>query len=322
VNHLRSRLSTATAAAALAGGLLVVGAAPVMATPPDVHKVTICHATASQDNPYLQQSVDIASSGSDEGQLQGGHAGHTGAVWYQGIVGKWGDIIPPYDYAPTGYHFDGLNWDADGQAIYRNDCLAPQSESQPASLTLTTEIHLGATDAGEPTVVDDGHPAADGATVHDSARLSFGDATLPDGSTVSFFFWTSHDCSGEPVAQSDPIAVSGTSPASVDPGLVEADLSSGDYSFQATFASGDVEAMANASSDCEPFVVLGGEVAGETSPPSETSSPGKTGLPNTATLGTGDPSSPSNSTWLFVAALGVLLASVVILRPAGARARR
>ena len=39
---------------------------------------------------------------------------------------NWGDIIPPYDYQPDDeapvFHYDGLNWTDEGQAIWENDC--------------------------------------------------------------------------------------------------------------------------------------------------------------------------------------------------------
>jgi len=44
--------------------------------------------------------------------------------------------------------------------------------------------------------------------------------------------------------------------------------------------------------------------------------------PNTAAVGQGGPSAPSNGAWLLVLALGGLLASIVILTPAGDRKRR
>ncbi len=44
--------------------------------------------------------------------------------------------------------------------------------------------------------------------------------------------------------------------------------------------------------------------------------------PNTATVGGSNSSGPSDSTWLFVAALGILVASLVILTPARAKTRR
>jgi hypothetical protein len=52
---------------------------------------------------------------------------------------------------------------------------------------------------------------------------------------------------------------------------------------------------------------------GQTDAPSE---------PDTATITTGGPASPADSAWLLVVALGVLLASVVVLTPARAKSRR
>jgi len=83
-----------------------------------VHKVTLCHATDSDTNPYVSVTVDVhAAHGST------GHAGHTGPVWDSTLKAnhtKWGDIIPPYTEA--GISFAGLNWSAAGQAIYNNGC--------------------------------------------------------------------------------------------------------------------------------------------------------------------------------------------------------
>ena len=79
--------------AILAGVGLIAGMGSALATAPGSdgnHKVTICHATASQTNPYVVETVDIASSG----YLQGGHNNHDG------------DIIPPYMYQPA----DGPLW--------------------------------------------------------------------------------------------------------------------------------------------------------------------------------------------------------------------
>jgi hypothetical protein len=52
---------------------------------------------------------------------------------------------------------------------------------------------------------------------------------------------------------------------------------------------------------------------GQTDAPSE---------PDTTTITTGGPASPADSAWLLVVALGVLLASVVVLTPARAKSRR
>ncbi|HLE59201.1 MAG TPA: hypothetical protein VJA85_06110 [Candidatus Limnocylindria bacterium] len=87
------------------------------------HKVTICHRTASDTNPYVKITVDIDAADGDLGNDngQGDHyMEHVGPVWYEGAKDahvEWGDIIPPIE----GVH-DGLNWTDEGQAIYENDC--------------------------------------------------------------------------------------------------------------------------------------------------------------------------------------------------------
>jgi uncharacterized repeat protein (TIGR01451 family) len=70
-------------------------------------KVTICHATASETNPYNQQQVNA-----DSIVKENGHDSHPN------------DIIPPFDYVEDGQtkHYPGKNWDADHQAIWLNGC--------------------------------------------------------------------------------------------------------------------------------------------------------------------------------------------------------
>ena len=80
-------------------------------------KVSICHRTNSEKNPY------VSNSPAAQGVING-HAGHTGPVFTPGLKDqgiKWGDIIPPFDFGP-GLQFAGLNWTAEGQAIYNNGC--------------------------------------------------------------------------------------------------------------------------------------------------------------------------------------------------------
>lgn len=62
-----------------------------------------------------------------------------------------------------------------------------------------------------------------------------------------------------------------------------------------------------------PTPTFGSSNAGETDAPTE---------PNTATIGGNGTSGPADSAWLLVVALGVLLASVVVLTPARAKSRR
>ncbi len=125
---------------------------------------------------------------------------------------------------------------------------------------ISTTVHLGATDSGTPTVVDELHPAALGSTVHDSADLTFtGGGTLPTDSTVFFGFFHNDACSGD-VADLAGIDVGGqSSPAGgLDPALVEGPLHAGSYSYIAVFVSGDSSKVADAIGDCEPFTISQG----------------------------------------------------------------
>jgi hypothetical protein len=95
------------AVAALVGLLAFMPTPTALGSSPPEHKVTICHATppdtAAQGWNVLE--VDVASGGY---QHQGHESEHTA------------DIIPPYEYGDVSY--PGKNWDAEGQAIWENDC--------------------------------------------------------------------------------------------------------------------------------------------------------------------------------------------------------
>jgi uncharacterized protein DUF11/prealbumin domain-containing protein len=100
--------------------LSVVGLKPAVSAPPT--KVDICHRSASESNPYQSQDPAIGNNG----DLDGGHFEHTGPVFpAKGPDGKWGDIIPPYEYVDSDgktQTFPGYNWPPAGQAIWQNDC--------------------------------------------------------------------------------------------------------------------------------------------------------------------------------------------------------
>jgi len=85
-------------------------------------KITICHATASDSNPYVEISVDAASIVGDSGH------GHSGV--------NAGDIIPPFTI--DGNAYAGNNWDVDHQAIFDNGCSVPASTTSTSSTTSTT----------------------------------------------------------------------------------------------------------------------------------------------------------------------------------------
>ena len=96
----------------------------------DEKKVTICHATGSESNPFVEQSPAIGNNG----DLQGGHLGHPN------------DIIPPYDYVDADGNpqtFPGQNWSPENQAILQNGC-RPVTPADP----LTPLLHC-VEDTGE-----------------------------------------------------------------------------------------------------------------------------------------------------------------------------
>ena len=113
-------------------------------------KVTICHTTSSTTNPY--ESITVSKSG-----VLNGHVGHTGPVYVEGMKkGDWGDIIPLFTYSKpkkdseseensqseenskseenseSEETFPGLNWDADGQAIWNAGCNVVKPSPSPS----------------------------------------------------------------------------------------------------------------------------------------------------------------------------------------------
>lgn len=125
-------------AAVLVGSLITVSSVQVSgATPPDPeHKVTICHRTNSDSNPYVQITVDESAV---DGQKGADHYGeHKGPIWNPTLKDQkieWGDIIPPV----SPYH-SGQNWSSEGQAILNRGCTV-----QNASTTSTTTVSTTST---------------------------------------------------------------------------------------------------------------------------------------------------------------------------------
>jgi len=114
----------------------------------DEDQVTLCHATDSRTNPYVQITVAAA------GAYNGHYTQHTGPLFpSMGEDGKWGDIIPPFNYQDNSY---SLNWTSQGQAIFNNGC-APVGgsggeETPPPVVTppvTETGVVLGASTVAE-----------------------------------------------------------------------------------------------------------------------------------------------------------------------------
>lgn len=92
------------------------------------HKVTLCHRTNSENNPYVQITIDKAAV------FRQGHDGHDeGGVYQPGDKARgvrWGDIIPSFTYTagpkdPTVLTYPGLNNGPEGMAILANGCEVP-----------------------------------------------------------------------------------------------------------------------------------------------------------------------------------------------------
>ena len=139
---MRTRVTTllrAIAAITLAAAAmpLAVGAATASQGGADDHKVTLCHRTNAENNPYVVVTIDKA------GVFRTGHDGHDeGGVYQPGNKAngvRWGDIIPAFDYyaspqdeaAGTRDHYDGLNNTAAGLDVLANGCQVPGEGEQP-----------------------------------------------------------------------------------------------------------------------------------------------------------------------------------------------
>ena len=135
-------------------------------------KIVICHSNGP--GSWVQQDPDV------EGVLNG-HAKHPE------------DIIPPFNY--NGGSFPGLNWDAEGQAIYENGCVLPAPRPEPIGVfgscvstsgaTYTAVFGYTSTNAAHVTI---GVGAANGFSpgpVDRGQVTTFNHGTVPSAFTVS-----------------------------------------------------------------------------------------------------------------------------------------
>jgi hypothetical protein len=122
-------------------------------------KVTLCHRTNSETNPYVRITVSVNSVIKDAG-----HDGHNGPVFAAGMKAahqKWGDIIPSFTYTTkTGStaSYGGKNWPA-GQAIFDAGCVVGQPTSTTSvSPSETSSVTPTDTGSGTPTDTGSGTP--------------------------------------------------------------------------------------------------------------------------------------------------------------------
>src|SRR5215471_6692769 len=100
-------------------------------TTPESTRVTLCHRTGSESNPYVEITVSAA------GAFNGHYSEHQGPIFPErGPDGKWGDIISPFVF--QGQTFS-LNWDTEGMAIFENDCKIPAPTTSPVTTPSTPE---------------------------------------------------------------------------------------------------------------------------------------------------------------------------------------
>lgn len=116
MNARITRLVLLAAGSTLAGGAI---AAPAVAE--GQPKITICHRTNSDTNPYVE--ITVAQSAVDGTGGRGDHFNeHVGPIWNENLKRQhieWGDIIP----AIPGVH-GGRNWES-GEAWLENGCENP-----------------------------------------------------------------------------------------------------------------------------------------------------------------------------------------------------
>ena len=105
-----------------------------VAVPLPAEQASFCHATASVVKPYVLLTTAV------DAIVSGGHGSHTGPVFPEvgpGQNGKWGDIIPAFDYDNGQQHFPGLNWPA-GSAVLEAGCAVHETIEPPDQTTTTT----------------------------------------------------------------------------------------------------------------------------------------------------------------------------------------
>lgn len=94
--------------------------------------VTLCHATGSNSNPFVQ--IIVSPAGAYNGHLGGGHQNGE-------------DIIPPFVWQGQTY---SQNWDTNGQAIWNNECEIPQEPTATNTAVPPTSTAVPPTATSQP----------------------------------------------------------------------------------------------------------------------------------------------------------------------------
>lgn len=148
-------------------------------------KITLCHATHSTNNPYVEITVarEAADGLAGDHESHGDHYGHhgLGGVIYDESMeqgDEWDDIIPDVDDDGNPMPHDGLNW-TEGQAILDAGCEIPNNPGPGGQETLalvktgTATITQGGTVTYTVTVTNSGTAAADNVVISDDVDDSF-----------------------------------------------------------------------------------------------------------------------------------------------------
>jgi hypothetical protein len=135
---LKKRITNLIVALASVGGFAIAGPIALAASNSNAgNKVTICHATGSTTNPFVQITPNANG-------VVSGHEAHQDAR----------DIIPSFDYNDHGTtkHFAGQNFDAQGMAILNNGCKVPGGQGggvTPPTTTTTPPTQTGGQGGGQ-----------------------------------------------------------------------------------------------------------------------------------------------------------------------------